>query len=95
MSTALSPREKCTLIDAAPELRVSKLRLVFGPTETLAELLEVLSDALDPLDVTPVFVDCGYASDGYRLRVTCELDPSRPDLNRVLGRLLRRRSGAG
>jgi hypothetical protein len=91
MSTALSSRDERTRSRAAPALRVSKLRLVFGPAATLEELLRALADALDPLDLEPTFVDCTYASDGYRLRVTCEFDPRRPDLGQVLGRLLRRR----
>jgi hypothetical protein len=92
--TALSTRETCTLIDAAPELRVSRLRLVFGPADTLEELLRALAAALDPLDIEPTFVDCTHARDGYRLRITCEVDPRRPDLSRVLGCLLRRRWSA-
>jgi hypothetical protein len=75
----------------APPLRVSKVRLVFGPADSVATLLRALADALDPLDVVPREVRCSITDEGCRLLVTCELDPEQPDLARVLGRLLRRR----
>ena len=75
----------------APPLRVSKVRLVFGPADSVSELLRALAEALDPLDVVPHELRCSISAEGCRLLVTCDLDPEQPDLARILGRLLRRR----
>ncbi|HEX5588635.1 MAG TPA: hypothetical protein VFZ17_15110 [Acidimicrobiia bacterium] len=72
-------------------MRVSRLRLVFGPADTLADVLRALADALDPLDLVPTSIEWWHSTDGHRMRVECELDPARPDVAFVLGHLLRRR----
>jgi hypothetical protein len=81
----------CDALDGAPVLRLSRLRLVFGPSDSLPPLLRALADALEPVGLVPIQLHCSIAPDGCRLRVTCELDPARPDLARVLAHLLRRR----
>lgn len=78
-------------LDDAPLLHVSRVRLVFGPGESVSELLRALAEALDPLAVVPSELRCTIGPDGCRLVVTCDLDPAQPQLARVLGRLLRRR----
>jgi len=75
-----------------PVLHTSKLRLVFGPADTLADILRALADALDPLDLVPTALEWSHSEDGHRMRVLCELDPARPDVAFVLGHLLRRRA---
>ncbi len=77
-----------------PPLHLSRVRLVFGPADSVPALLRALAEALDPLDVVPRELRCSIAADGCRLIVTCDLDPVRPDLARILGRLLRRRRPA-
>jgi hypothetical protein len=91
MNPAHTPRPRITRRHE-PTVRVSRLRLVFGPAATPAEVFHAFAEALDPLDIAPRHFECSHDADGYRLRVTCELDPSRPDLGHVLARLLRRRS---
>lgn len=78
----------------APELRLSRIRLVFGPSDSVAPLLRAVADALEPVGLVPTELRCSIGPDGCRLRVTCELDPTRADLARVLAHLLRRRSAA-
>ena len=77
--------------DRAPLLRLSRIRLVFGPDGSVAALLRAAADALEPVGLEPTELRCSIGADGCRLRVTCEIDPNRPDLARVLGHLLRRR----
>src|SRR5215510_5478046 len=72
-------------------VRVSSVRLVFGPADHVSDLLRALADAFEPLELVPQEVRCSIGRDGCRLRVTCELDPRQPDPAAVLGRLLRRR----
>jgi hypothetical protein len=76
----------------APVLRLSRIRLVFGPSESVAPVLRAVADALEPVGLEPTELRCSIGADGCRLRVTCDIDPSRPDLARVLGHLLRRRN---
>jgi len=71
--------------------RLSRLQLVFGPCDAMAPLLRALADVLEPIALVPTQLHPSIRPDGCRLRVTCELDPSRPDLARVLAQLLRRR----
>jgi hypothetical protein len=78
-------------LEHAPLLRLSRIRLVFGPNASVAPLLRAVADALEPVGLEPSELRCSIGPDGCRLRVTCEIDPSRPDLARVLAHLLRRR----
>jgi hypothetical protein len=83
---------RCDTIDRAPLLRLSRVRLVFGPSDSVAALLRAVADALEPVALVPGELRCAIGPDGCRIRVTCEIDPGRPDLARVLGHLLRRRA---
>jgi len=76
----------------APVVRLSRIQLVFGPTDAVAPLLRALADALEPVALVPSDLRCSWGPDGCRLRVTCEIDPARPDLAHVLAHLLRRRN---
>ena len=76
----------------APALRLSRIQLVFGPTDTVTPLLRALADALEPVGLVPSDLRCSLGPAGCRLRVTCEIDPARPDLAHVLAHLLRRRN---
>ncbi|MFI5047578.1 MAG: hypothetical protein ACHQIG_10990 [Acidimicrobiia bacterium] len=91
MATAAADANACNALDDAPLFRLSRVRLVFGPCDSVPPLLRALADALEPVALVPSEVRCSISHDGCRLRVTCDLDPARPDLARVLVQLLRRR----
>ena len=78
----------------APAAQVTKLRLVFGPASNVPELLAAAADALDPFDLVPSALEYATDNDGYRLRVSFELDPRHTDIGGVLARLLPHRGCA-
>ncbi len=71
-----------------PEAHVTKMRLVFGPASTVPELLAAAAAALDPFDLVPTALEYAATHDGYRLRVSFELDTRHTDVSGVLARLL-------
>jgi hypothetical protein len=73
-----------------PDAQVTKLRLVFGPASNVPELLAAAAEALDPFDVVPSCLEYATDDDGFRLRVSFELDPCHTDIGRVLARILPR-----
>ena len=89
VSTTTRAQRSCATTHRAHAPAVT-LQLVFGPCDAMAPLLRALADALEPVALVPTELRPSIGPDGCRLRVTCDLDPSRPDLARVLAHLLRR-----
>jgi hypothetical protein len=56
--------------------------------------LAAAAAALDPFELVPTALEYANTHDGYRLRVSFEVDPGHTDINRVLARLLPRRGCA-
>ncbi|MET0420490.1 MAG: hypothetical protein ABW073_02180 [Acidimicrobiia bacterium] len=88
MADHRSARGSHPSLAARPTDQTTNVRLVFGPAADLPALLEAAANALDPFDVVPSGLVYSEDRDGYRLRVSLELDPSETDVRRFFARLV-------